>query len=161
MGVPAAKSPALIRSRDDKDGSHDAAATAGFGTLMQSFAAEKFRGKRLRLRAELKTEDVRGAETLWMRVDGGAQHSLAFDNMEQRTSEGPLSGTHDWARREVVLDVAPEAESVHFGFYLRGSGRAWARNFDLTEVGADVPVTQRLLPGPTNLDFGRLAGEAD
>jgi hypothetical protein len=71
-----------------------------------------------------------------------------------------LRGTSDWTRREVVLDVAPEAESIHFGFYLRGSGRAWARNFELATVAPDIAVTatrQRLLDAPTNLDFSRIA----
>src|SRR4051812_43378131 len=83
MGVAAAGLPALIRSR-----AGDTPSEAIFGTLMQSFAAGKFRGQRLRLRAELKAEDVRGAETIWMRVDGVPKRTLAFDNMEQRTKDG-------------------------------------------------------------------------
>jgi hypothetical protein len=132
---------------------------ATFATLMQSVIAGDFRGRRLRLRAELKADDVRGAETIWMRVDDSAKRMLAFDNMEQRAIDGALHGSSDWTQREVVLEVPAAAESIHFGFYLRGSGRAWARNFDLSSVAADVAVTttQRFLDHPTNLDFSRIA----
>jgi hypothetical protein len=60
--------------------------------------------------------------------------------------------------REIVLDVPGDAESIHFGFYLRGAGRAWARKFELTEVGSDVAVTQHYRDRPINLDFRDLNG---
>ena len=156
MGVTAPGVPALIRSRTGDAGVTDQT----FATLMQSIVAGDFRGRRLRLRAELKADDVHGAETIWMRVDGGPKRMLAFDNLEQRAVDGALHGSSDWTLREVVLDVPAEAESIHYGFYLRGSGRAWARNFELASVASDVAVTttQRLLDHPTNLDFSRIAG---
>jgi hypothetical protein len=128
---------------------------------MQSVAAEQYRGKRVRLRAELKTEDVHGAGTIWMRVDGEGRR-LRFDNMEKRRIEGVLKDTHDWALREVVLDVPDKADSLHFGFYLRGSGQALARNFEVAEVGDDVAVTSRQYhDAPTNLDFSELVDEPE
>lgn len=127
-----------------------------FGTLMQSFAAEDYRGRRLQLTAELKAEAVAGAATLWMRVDGPAGQTLAFDNLEKRTQDGVLTGTKGWTERRIVLDVAEDAASVHFGFYLRGAGTAWLRRVDLRPVSDETattvpPRTNRR--GPTNLDF--------
>jgi hypothetical protein len=151
MGVARAGGPALIRSRDDVPSDK-------FGTLMQSFVADRYRGRRLRLRAELRTEAVTGAGTIWMRVDGGGKR-LGFDNMESRSRDGVLSETRDWTPREIVLDVPEAAESIHFGFFLRGTGTTYLRNVDLAEVGMDVATTAMagLLPEPTNLDFTRLA----
>jgi hypothetical protein len=152
MGVPASGSPALIRSRSTR------VKTKDFGTLMQSIAADRYRGKRLRLRAELKTEGVTQAGTIWMRVDSETRRAASFDNMENRTGDGVLKDTTDWTVREIVLDVPGDAESIHFGFYLRGAGRAWARKFELTEVGSDVAVTQHYRDRPINLDFRDLNG---
>jgi hypothetical protein len=144
--------PAVIRSK-----AADGAASPGdFGTLMQSVLAEPFRGQRLRLKAGLKAKDVDGAGTIWMRIDRAPGDTLRFDNMEQRPRNGVLKGTADWTEREVVLDVPPDATSIHFGFYLRGRGQLWARQFDLAAVGPDVAVTsarRSFLDRPTNLDF--------
>ena len=42
---------------------------------MQSFDASKYRGKKIKLSAYLKTKDVTGWSCMWMRVDG-AQRML-------------------------------------------------------------------------------------
>src|SRR4051812_7489638 len=138
MGVSAPRAPALIASRSMPD----PPPAKAFATLMQSFSAAKYRGRRVRLRAELKTEDVQGAGTIWMRVDAAPGRMLRFDNMETRKQDGVLAATSDWTRRDVVLDIPHEAESIHFGFFLRGQGRTWARGFEISEVGDDVPVTE-------------------
>src|SRR5690242_9926452 len=59
------------------------AAIEGFGTLMQSFSAEEYLGKRIRYSAFVKTDSVQDWTGLWLRVDG-VQGSLAFDNMQTR-----------------------------------------------------------------------------
>jgi hypothetical protein len=41
----------------------------GFGTLMQMFTADSYRGKRIRMSAWMKTADADSAN-LWLRVDG-------------------------------------------------------------------------------------------
>lgn len=128
----------------------------GFGTLMQSIIADNYLGKRIMLTAMLKSEDVDGAATIWMRIDGKQSNSLRFDNMETRTSDGALRGTKDWSPRCIVLDVPEDADSIHFGFYLRGGGSASACNFALSEVGDDKAVTAGSRPDrskPTNLKF--------
>jgi hypothetical protein len=78
--------------------------------------------------------------------------------MERRRNFGPLVGTVDWAQREIVLDVPEEAESIHYGFYLHGTGTTWVRNFELDRVGQEVPLTNRMkfLEKATNLNFSCL-----
>lgn len=124
-----------------------------FAGLMQSISAEAYRGRRVRLSAQLKVRDA-GAGTIWMRIDPeSGRRSLAFDNMMRRKTDGALSGDSDWANRSIVLDVAQEADSIHFGFFLQAPGIVWARDFRLEAVAEDVPVTagRDLPPGPTNL----------
>ena len=128
----------------------------GFATLMQSVTATAFRGKRLQLLVELKTLEVPDAATVWMRADDAQGKTVAFDNMEKRAANGVLNGTVDWTQRQIVLDVPKVAESLHYGFYLRGAGQCWARAFDLQTVDADVAVTsigKGHLDVPTNLTF--------
>lgn len=125
--------------------------TTGFGTLMQTVDAQNYRGKRLRLSGWLKTTDANKA-ALWMRIDGGDKKIVGFDNMDDR----PVTGTVDWKRYDVVLDVPPDAVDIALGFMLNGKGEVLADDLKLEEVAKDVPVTairQHLPDAPVNLDF--------
>ncbi len=123
-----------------------------FGSLMQSIAADAYRGKTIRISAELRSRGVERG-TLWMRVDprDGRRH-LRFDNMLHRKSHGALRGDIDWTERSIVLDVPEDAETIHYGIMLGGGGELWARNFVFEEVDPEkVPVT--------GMEYLRAAGE--
>ncbi len=127
----------------------------GFATLMQTVRAETYRGRRLRFAATVRGESIETWAGLWMRIDGPNYEELGFDNMQDR----PLSGTFDWARFEVVLDVPPEAHAIAFGVALVRLGTIWLREVRLEVVGSDVPPTRSrppIAPHPQNLDFSEL-----
>lgn len=124
-------------------------APTGFGTLMQMIAADKYIGKRLRLSAVLKSSHVFRAQ-LWMRMDGPDNKMLGFYNMDDR----PVTGTTDWKRYSLVLDVPEETKAIAFGVFLNGKGQVWAEDFKLEPVAKDVPVSNTPLPKtPLNLGF--------
>jgi hypothetical protein len=57
----------------------------GFGTLMQQCKPTKFLGKRIKMTAYVKSENVKKWAGLWLRVDqANSQTSLSFDNMGDR-----------------------------------------------------------------------------
>lgn len=126
----------------------------GFGTMMQSFDSEDYRGKRLKLSAWVKSKDVKDWAGVWMRVDGKEKSTLAFDNMQQR----PIKGTKDWTRYDIVLDVADHASWISFGILVAGQGTVWMNGVQFQVVDTSVPVTgtSSLSQGkkPTNLNFG-------
>lgn len=112
----------------------------GFGTLTQAFQADKYKGKRVRMTAHVKTKDVSGIGAgLWMRVDGKEKTALAFDNMLDR----PVKGTTDWKKVEVVLDVPDDAHGIFFGFLVAGPGQGWVDGIAFEVVGKDVKTTGR------------------
>jgi len=164
----AGKSPHLYETRIDREnGSHVLIAAKpemlhdvrgdDFCTVMQSVDAEPFKGRRIRLTGELRTEDAGAGATIWFRVDG-AKGPLLFDNLELRRPDGQLVGTQGWQERSVVFDIPEEALSLHYGFFLKGTGKCWSRKFSLKEVDGGVPTssgTGPILPRPTNLDFGQ------
>ena len=128
-------------------------APRGFATLMQQLAPDNYLGKRLRVSAQIRTENADKAE-LWMRIDGPDGKSLHFYNMDDH----PIIGTTSWKRYDVVLDVPLQAVGVAFGYFLYGEGEAWADAFKLETVGKDVPVsvfssTKPLPKSPANLNF--------
>ncbi|MFT9848378.1 helix-turn-helix transcriptional regulator [Aneurinibacillus sp. REN35] len=128
----------------------------GFGTMMQMFNAQAYRGKRLRLSAFLKTEEVSNWAALWMRIDGANGDMLGFDNMEQR----PLTGTSEWNQYAIILDIPQESTAIAFGILLSGSGEVWIDTIRFDEVDENVPTTDmlagdgnRLPDEPLNLHF--------
>jgi hypothetical protein len=134
---------------------HARVPSTGFGTIMQQFNADAYRGKRLRLAASVRSEGMDGWAGLWMRVDGTSRRSLAFDNMQNRG----ITGTTQWTTYSVVLDVVEEdSELIAFGALLSGAGRIWIADVRVEPVGLDVPTTSGTKPlrdHPINLDFGR------
>jgi hypothetical protein len=128
----------------------------GFGSLMQVAAVDRYRGKRIRLSAWVKSDAMVRYAGLWLRIDAPDQeptHALASDAMQSR----PISGTRDWRRYEIVLDVAPTAADIAFGAHLSGSGTIWVDDFQIEIVDASVPVTNH--SRPRNLDFERYLKE--
>jgi hypothetical protein len=134
---------------------HDGEANAGTG-----FRADRYRGKRIRFFAQLKSVDVVDWSGLWMRVsgppekDGGQRKRLRFDNMRNRA----VKGTTDWTRYDIVLDVPEEAVEIALGFFLVGAGKVWMSTPSLEEVTSAVPVTSSTgsnLPNEPQLDLGK------
>lgn len=132
---------AFIRARTDHP--------SGYGTLMQEIVADNYLGKRLRLSAMLKTADANRAQ-LWMRMDGPNHKMLGFYNMDDR----PVTGTTNWKRYSLVLEVPQETKGIAFGMFLDGKGEVWAEDFRLEPVSKSVPVSSMQLPkAPVNMDF--------
>ena len=127
--------------------------TDGFGTLMQSIDAANYAGKRVRLRASVKSQDVGEWAGMWMRVDKGSG-AVAFDNMQNRA----IKGTQPWSTYDVVLDVPEDATGISFGILLAGSGEVWVDHVTFETVGKETEVTSpnpkhALSKSPVNLNF--------
>lgn len=125
-----------------------------FGTLMQAIASDAYAGKRLRLSATVKAENVLGWAGLWMRVDEARGKTLGFDNMEKH----PIKGSSDPKKYSVVLDVPRGAQSVSYGILLTGAGGVVIWDVRVETVGKDVPITsgaemEPLPAKPQNLGF--------
>jgi hypothetical protein len=129
--------------------------TTGFGTMMQSFSATQYLGKRLRLSGYLKSDSVTSWGGLWMRIDDAHQMTrgnaavVGFDNMHDGIKDRSIKGTTAWQNYSVVLDVPEGTTSISIGFLLDGPGTLWLSNVKVEVVGNNVPATGRpALPPP-------------
>lgn len=131
----------------------------GFGTLMQTFDATKYRGKRVKLSAFVRCQNVSRWSGLWLRVDAGTQ-MVSFDNMQDR----PICGDQDWQSYDIILNVPESSTGISFGILLAGPGQVWLDDVELTVVDLDVKPTGTLDRScgvryqndmATNLDFSR------
>jgi hypothetical protein len=137
---------AYIRSRHQSP--------AEYASLLQTIRADAYRGTRVELSAMVKAREVAGWAGLWIRVDDATDKMLAFGNMYD--AERRISGTVNWRRCSVVLDVPEAGAALNFGLVMQRTGQVWMHDVRLEVVGDDVPVTDFLamLPlHPTNLDF--------
>jgi len=90
-----------------------------------------------------------------MRVDGPGDITLSFDNMYDR----PITGTTDWRRYSIVLDVPTRSVDISYGLILDGIGCAYLDGVTLESVGDDVETTgaKEALPRcPVNPNFAEI-----
>lgn len=125
-----------------------------FATMMQTFKANQFVEKRIRLSGFMRTENVDTFAGMWMRVDDTMEDVLQFDNMSNR----PIKGTTKWNHYSIILDVPPQSAVISFGIILSGQGTIWADQFTFEEVNKSIPTTNlevhgELLDEPVNLSF--------
>jgi hypothetical protein len=124
----------------------------GFATLMQMIKADAFRGKRVRLTGNAKSEQVEEWAGFWMRVDGPKAEQRGFDNMQDR----PIKGTTGWTKYQVVLDVPDDSVHIAFGLLLGGPGQVWMADLQFEVVSSSVPTTDLVTvypDKPVNLTF--------
>lgn len=95
-----------------------------FSTMMQTFKANQFIGKRIRLSCFIRTKDVDTYAGMWMRVDDTMEDVLQFDNMSNR----PIKGNTNWNRYSIVLDVPNQSAVISFGIPILFPNQIWISN---------------------------------
>ena len=102
--------------------------------VSQTIKADRFRGKRIRLTAFLRLDNVEPYGSGALREWSGAVLVLrsqgALDDMRDR----PLRGTKPWTRVSAEIDVPPMAPVIEFGAMLSGTGTLWVDAFKLEAV---------------------------
>ena len=90
--------------------------------LMQSFGAEAYRGKTVRLRAWLKLAPVDSQDRaqMFLSVDRTNRQTGFFDNMNDR----PIRSV-EWTKYEITGAVDRDASFINFGFMSIGKGTVW------------------------------------
>lgn len=149
---PEGTSAATIKSISEK--------INGFGSLVQGCLPYNYLGKKVRMTGFMKTKDVFMWAGFWMRVDqANSQVPLSFDNLHDGKQDRSVTGTTDWTKYEIVLDVPQQASNIVFGALLVGTGQIWIDNLGFEVVDDSVPTTGKntesniSLKEPENLDF--------
>ncbi len=106
-----------------------------------------FQGRHVQLRGYLRTENVTGSVSLWMRQDG-VQPNLHLVNMEPK----PVTGTRDWKQYSIEFPVDANALNLALGVYINGTGRAWVDDFELLVDGKPYWNAAKVVRQPTVLE---------
>lgn len=99
---------------------------AGFADLRQGILADAYRGRRVRLSADLKTAEATKKAGLYLRVIDPAR-SKPPETREQFS----LHGTTGWTRQHIEADVPADSVYLLFGITLTGPGQIWATNIQV------------------------------
>lgn len=125
--------------------------TANWNTLFQIANAEKYRGKKIRISAYLRTDYLQDYASFWARVDkSNVWHNL--DNMPHYT----IYANSEWRKYNLVVDVPTNATTIAFGLILKAGGKVWIDDVTIENVGKANSATAYLdeePPFPSNLDF--------
>ena len=114
----------------------------GSGEATSTFPIEDARGKKVRFKGYIKTENVTdGYAGLWWRVDGKNKKGIILENMKDRGAVG----TTPWKEYVIELDVPAEGDNIDFGVLLTGAGKAW---FDKLEITLNNVPYQQVKPKP-------------
>jgi len=116
-------------------------AADAFGSLAQTILADDYRGSKVSFSAELSGGHCDKA-AIWMRVDSAEKGKwLRFDNLIDRASPGPLTGSFGWTERTIVLEVPDAATRILCGVMLIGVGTLRARNIEFGVADRDAVPT--------------------
>ncbi len=124
--------------------SADASANAWGQTYGVNSIDSSYWGKRYRMKAKVKTENV-GYASIYFQIDTPPA-SYVIDNMMTPTDRS-LKGTNDWQLVSLVLDVPTGAVDFSFGSELAGAGKIWVGPITFEEVPKTVPTTPHAFGG--------------
>lgn len=112
----------------------DAAGTGReFTAVSRVIPVDEVRGKKVRLVAWLRTEELDGQLGLWLRADGEVSgRPVAFGG----THATPLRGTTDWVRGEAAVEVPETASAFVLGAFVAGAGTAWIDDVEIAVTGS-------------------------
>ena len=143
---------------------------AGFVSFMQTCLADEFLGKRIKLTAYVKTKNASENTGVWMNVfSEGRDKHLSFDNI-LCFGNILISGTKNWSKCEILLDVPEESGTISFGVSLVGRpSKIWFDfvSFEIVnKMDTEITVSNEKYPigpivepvivlteRPTNLEF--------
>jgi hypothetical protein len=100
----------------------------GPAMLAQTIFADDYRGATVAFGAEIRAEDVAGQAGLRLEILRKGWR-IEADRRVERTVD--VTGSQDWARREITVTVSADTDVIRFGITLAGRGRVWLRNPEL------------------------------
>jgi RNA polymerase sigma factor (sigma-70 family) len=102
----------------------------------EGFLADNYLGKRLRLSASVKTDDVKHV-TVVVELNGSREA------LRLRSVSAPvIRGTSDWTPYEIVFDVSNDTAFIKFSLHMMGAGRVWLDKADFAVVASTVAITE-------------------
>ena len=109
--------------------------------LTQAIKADDYRGKYVRFSGDVKVEHVEPQAGLMVAIFFPPPRKLSErwrqGRPEKSMQEKWGQGTHDWMRYETTIFVPENAQYIHFGVIMYGTGQIWLANARLEVIEQD------------------------
>ncbi len=150
------KADAVDPHRGKLSGQIEQYAPQAFGLFKQRIDVRRYIGKRVKVAAYLKSQDVKaGGGGVYVRIDGASDAILGHD-----FRSGATQGTHGWKPFRTVVEIPAGARWLEFGVMLQDLGILWADEFEVSETTEAVSAAPLKPIGPT-FDFQPVPNETD
>jgi len=106
-----------------------------FGSLMQSFDAQAFRGKTVRLRAWVRLEPNAPTDHAQLLLEVGRPN---FRPGFVDYAAVPSIVAEEWQQYQIRAEAPPDAVSIRIGLTLYGLGRAWISDVEFGAVAEET-----------------------
>ena len=128
----------------------------GFVAIAQACNARSFLGTRIKMTSYIKSENLTDWAGMWLRIDSkSGEEVLGFDNMQDR----PVTGTSDWTKYQIIMEVPAASGSLKYGVLMSGTGKIWFDNVSIeildnliSNISTDTTASE-YPEKPANLDF--------
>lgn len=149
-GGPNEENALWVRSRPDKVVQH----SDWCCIYPKIFSAEQFRGKTVEFSASVRCKNLEGFAYLWIRIENELRDRIVHVGRWEVPEEDVLSGTQDWKKQSIRVQVPDEASAIYFGVTLHGSGSVWLANVTFAESrGPDTRLRMQIPKSPQNLEL--------
>ena len=120
-----------------------------WNTAMQLIKPNELLGKRIKFSAWIRTQDIDGYASLWLRVDKD-NGTTDLDNLSDKV----IRGNTGWKKYEIYMNIPYNTEGIGFGLILQQNGKAWIDDVSFEVIG-ELPrnYNASTFGKPINLDF--------
>ena len=105
---------------------------SGTGYLYQHFAAVRYRNKRVRYSLYIKTKRVKKGAHLFFDMYDADSNDLLFVKPEPG-----ITGTKDWTKLELDIEIPIEAYTISIGAILDGPGEMYMGGLEFGVISAE------------------------
>ena len=121
--------------------------SAGNASAISLRLPVNFTGAALQMRAFIRTQNVSGAVSLWIRQDGDGEQ-ISYRNLGSEA----ISPTSEWKQYAITVPIDPDAENLVCGLFIAGQGRAWMDDVEILVDGKPLTDAPKKEVAETVLD---------
>lgn len=125
----------------------------GSGAIIQTISSSNYVGKRIKLSAYIKTENVNNFACL---VLCSQQNVANFWNNDASVSDDKktfLKGNHTYKKIDCYLNVTDNFGNIVLGAMIKGEGKIWLDRFNLEIIENIKETGNELSKAPQNMEF--------
>lgn len=125
----------------------------GSGAVIQTISSSNYIGKRIKLSAYIKTENVNDFACLVLCSNQNLDELWNDDEVISEDKKTFLKGNHEYKKIECYLNVTDNFGNIVLGAMIKGEGKIWLDRFNLEIIENIKESGNELSKAPQNMEF--------